>query len=197
MLAQNTIGLIEFRSIAEGMKVLDEMAKRSDFQVLEAMPVCPGKYVILIGGDLADVEFAMARGMELAAEGILGVVLIPDLHPEVIPALTREAEALPEVEAVGIIETSTVAATISAADASAKEAEVSILKIRLSRDLGGKGLTVLTGVQSAVEAAVARGEAVAADSGAHVVSTIIAQPHPIMGAEIFMTEKRPQLYLGL
>ena len=62
MLARDTIGLIEFRSIADGMKVLDAMAKRADFEILEAMPVCPGKYVILIGGELADVEYRNGAG---------------------------------------------------------------------------------------------------------------------------------------
>lgn len=196
MLARDTIGLIEFRSIADGMKVLDAMAKRADFEILEAMPVCPGKYVVLVGGELADVEFAMERGVELGGYGILGVVLIPDLHPEVLPAITREAKQLPPVEAVGIIETHTIAGTIAAADAAAKEAEVSLLKVRLSRDLGGKGLTVLTGAQSAVEAAVARGEAATAQSGGVISTAIIEQPHPIMRAELFMTESKPQLYLG-
>ncbi|MCZ7665412.1 MAG: BMC domain-containing protein [Thermoleophilia bacterium] len=196
MVVRDSIGLVEFRSIARGMKILDEMAKRADFLVLEAMPVCPGKYVVLIGGDLADVEFAMERGVELGADGIIGVVLIPDLHPGVIPAVTRDAATLLPVESVGIIETPTVAATIAAADAAAKEAEVSLLKIRLSHDLGGKGLTVLTGPQSAVEAAVARGEAVASQSGKGVETAIIEQPHPIMSAELFMTESRAQLYLG-
>ena len=138
----------------------------------------------------------MERGVEMGGDGILGVVLIPDLHPEVLPAITREAKQLPPVEAVGIIETHTIAGTIAAADAAAKEAEVSILKVRLSHELGGKGLTILTGPQSAVEAAVARGELAALESGGVASTAIIEQPHPIMSAELFMTESRPQLYLG-
>jgi microcompartment protein CcmL/EutN len=193
----DTIGLIELTSIAAGMKVLDEMAKRADFEILEAMPVCPGKYLILVGGEQADIEFAMERGLELSGEMILGTVLIPALHEQVVPALLREDGSLGGAESIGILETSNIAATIQAADASAKEAEVSILKIRVSRELRGKGLTVLCGDLSAIEAAVERGRQVAEDAGAEVQAVVIAQPHPVMEAEVFLTESRPQLYLGL
>lgn len=197
MNSYDTIGLLEFPSIADGMKVLDEMAKRAEFEILEAMPVCPGKYLVMVGGEQADVEFAMERGWELGGEEIVGTTLIPDVHDEVIPALLRVEGSLDGVESVGILETSTIAATISAADAAAKEAEVHILKIRLSRDLGGKALTVVCGDLSAVEAAVERGRLVAEAGGAEVRAVVIAQPHPIMEAEVFMTERRPLLYLGL
>jgi microcompartment protein CcmL/EutN len=57
-------------------------------------------------------------------------------------------------EALGIIETATVAAIIEAADAGLKGAHVHLLELRLADDLGGKGYLLFDGPIADVEAAV-------------------------------------------
>ena len=57
-------------------------------------------------------------------------------------------------EALGVVETSTVAAAIQAADAGVKGAEVGLWQLRLADGLGGKGLVLFTGLVADVEAAV-------------------------------------------
>ena len=46
------IGLIETTSIARGMVVCDAMVKRAAADVLDAFTVTPGKFVILIAGEV-------------------------------------------------------------------------------------------------------------------------------------------------
>ena len=44
------LGLIEFKSIAHGIMTCDFMMKKAPIELLEAMPTCPGKYSVVIGG---------------------------------------------------------------------------------------------------------------------------------------------------
>jgi microcompartment protein CcmL/EutN len=60
----------------------------------------------------------------------------------------------PDGEALGVIETATVAAILEAADAGLKGARVRLLEIRLADDLGGKGYLLFDGTVADVEAAV-------------------------------------------
>ncbi len=60
------IVLLEFDSIAVGIEAGDSMAKRAPLQSLHAGSVQPGKYIILAGGEVGDVEEARAAGRERA-----------------------------------------------------------------------------------------------------------------------------------
>jgi microcompartment protein CcmL/EutN len=147
------LALIELDSISAGIAAGDAMAKRAPIDVLRAGTVHPGKYLVLIGGTVGDVEEALAAGRETGASAILDVVLLPNAHPELIAAIggtCRDAEG----EALGVIETATVAAIIEAADAGLKGARVRLVELRLADDLGGKGYLLFDGPVSEVEAAV-------------------------------------------
>ena len=58
----NAIGLIEVSSIAKGFEVSDAMIKAASVKLMECMPVCPGKFFSLVGGDVADVKSAVETG---------------------------------------------------------------------------------------------------------------------------------------
>ena len=62
----NAIGVIESSSIAKGFEICDAMAKASLVTILEAAPICPGKYMIIIGGLVADVTHSIQTGVEIA-----------------------------------------------------------------------------------------------------------------------------------
>jgi microcompartment protein CcmL/EutN len=50
------IALIETNSIAAGILAGDAMVKKAVVQLLEARSICPGKYMVLIGGDVGPVR---------------------------------------------------------------------------------------------------------------------------------------------
>ena len=58
------IVLLEFDSIAVGMEAGDAMAKRAPLESLHTGSVQPGKYIILAGGEVGDVEEARTAGRE-------------------------------------------------------------------------------------------------------------------------------------
>lgn len=177
------IGLLEFDSIARGIEAGDLMIKRAPLDVIRTGTVHPGKYLILVGGLTADVEEALQAGRALAAPALVDEVFLPDVHPDVVSSLggtRREGGG----EALGVIETRSVAAVIDAADAGIKGARVIIRELRLADELGGKGYVVFGGPVAEVEAAIELGVARIADSGQEVAHVVISQLHPEMNENL-------------
>jgi microcompartment protein CcmL/EutN len=173
---QPAIALLEFESIARGIEAGDAMVKRAPLDVIRAGTVHPGKYLVLVGGLTADVEEALEAGREAATGSLVDVVFLPDVHPDVV-ASVGGARREDGGEALGIIETRTVAAVIDAADAGVKGADVTVRELRLADDLGGKGYVLFGGPQPEEEAAVEYGVARIAGAGQEVAHVVISQLH--------------------
>lgn len=179
---QPAIALLEVESIAVGIEAGDAMAKRAPIDVLYAGTVHPGKYLVLVGGAVADVEEALAAGSEVAEGCVLDTVLLPDVHMEVVTAM-RGTRRPGEGEALGVIETRTVASLLEAADAGVKGARVRLLELRLADDLGGKAYLLFGGQVADVEAAVEIGRDRVAPPD-RVASRVISQLHAEMRANL-------------
>ena len=168
------LGLLEFDSIAAGIEAGDAMAKRAPIDVIRAGTVHPGKYLVLVAGAVADVEEALAAGRSIAGSSVVDGVFLPNVHPGVTAALTG-VRLGGQGEALGVIETPTVAAIIDAADAGIKGASIRIIELRLADGLGGKGYVLFDGAVADVEAAVEIG--VARIPGRQFASRVIARLH--------------------
>jgi len=150
------LALLEFSSLAAGIEAGDAMVKRAPVEQLLTGTIQPGYYLALVIGEVADVNEAVAAGLLASGAYLRDQLLLPNVHPGVVAAL-RGARATGTAEALGVIETTTVAAAIRAADAGLKGAEVALNQLRLGDGLGGKGLALFVGLVSDVEAAVAIG----------------------------------------
>ena len=147
------IALLEFSSIAAGIEAGDAMVKRAPVSKIQSGTVQPGHFLVLVVGDVASVEEAFAAGKEVGQAALCDTLFLPNVHPNVVTALGGQRQAAQE-DALGVIETSTVASAILAADAGVKGAEVSLLQLRLADGLGGKGLVYFHGLVADVETAV-------------------------------------------
>ncbi|MCI0394473.1 MAG: BMC domain-containing protein [Chloroflexi bacterium] len=152
-MAYPALALLEFNSIAAGIQAGDAMVKRAPIEQIQAGTVQPGHYLVLVTGDVASVEEAVAIGREVGQATLLDVVFLPDVHPGVVSGLAGGREPA-EADALGVVETQSVAAAIRAADAGLKGAEVTLWQLRLADGLGGKGLALFAGLVANVEAAV-------------------------------------------
>jgi microcompartment protein CcmL/EutN len=147
------IAAVETSSIAQGFVVADAMVKQAEVEVIEASTLSPGRFWVLVGGDVATVRASHRRGVEIAADTLLDELFIPQLHEGVWPAL-RGLVAPAEDDALGVLETLTAASAIVAADLAAKGANITLRDVRLASGIGGKGVVTLSGSVSDVQAGV-------------------------------------------
>ncbi len=174
-MAKNSIGLIELGSIAAGFQVTDAMLKAADVELLLARSICSGKYMVLVRGDVAGVTAAVQAGSQTGGFSVIDTFVIPNVHESVFPAISGTAQS-GELEALGILESFSVASLIEGADAAAKSANVRLLEVRLAMALGGKAFVTLTGKVAAVEAAVNAGAQAIGKKGMLVNKVVIASP---------------------
>ena len=117
------LALLEFDSLALGIQAGDAMVKRAPVSQIQAGTIHPGRYLVLVAGDVASVEEAVEAGKELAQKELRDLVFLPHVHPDVVMALRGGRNQIIG-EALGVVETSTVAAAIQAADAGVKGVEI-------------------------------------------------------------------------
>jgi microcompartment protein CcmL/EutN len=171
----NSIGLIELTSIAAGMQAADIMLKTAAVELIISRTICSGKYMVLIGGDVAEVQSSVDAAANQIEFAVIDTFVIPNVHPEIFPALAGQNN-VSELEALGIIESFSVASLIEGADAAVKAASVKLIEVRLAMALGGKAFCTLTGEVAAVTSAVEAGARIIADKGLLVNKVVI--PHP-------------------
>lgn len=173
------IGLLELCSVARGVEVADAVLWQARVEMLFATPVHPGKYVLLFTGSVDDVRSAVRRGAEIAGADLVDQLVIPQVHEQIVPMLKRNGGHIKgELDAIGVIETTTVASSIVAADIALKTATVDLIDLRIANGLGGKSFFTLTGEVSDVRSAVAAGARTASERGLLAREVVIARPHP-------------------
>lgn len=172
---KNSIGLIELSSIASGFAVTDAMLKAANVELLVARTICSGKYMVLICGDVAAVQAGVEAGVATGGEAVIDSCIIPNIHPSVPPAITG-ASVVEVLDALGVIESFSVASLIEAADTAVKAANIELIEIRLAMALGGKAFVTMTGEVAAVQAAVDAGAGLVAEKGLLVNRVVIPAP---------------------
>jgi microcompartment protein CcmL/EutN len=175
----SALGMIEVVSIPKGIEAGDAMLKAADVRLVDAHPVCAGKYLVVVTGEVAAVKASVAAGTETVGVKLVDSLIIPNVDPQV-PSAINMCNDFGEAESIGSIETVSVCSCVAAADAAVKAAEVRLIEIRLARGLGGKGFITLTGQVSAVESAIRVAEAIDEVQGLMSETVVIPSPHPDM-----------------
>lgn len=171
------IGILESISIAKGIEAADAMVKAAPVKLYVAKTICPGKFLVIVGGDVAAVSNSVERGVSVLREYKADAIVISGIHKEVLRAL----EGMTDINlkdfrahwALGVIETFTVAACIYAADAAVKTGNVYLLEIRPAIGIGGKSFVTMIGDVSAVEAAINAGKYRVAEEGMILTFSLI------------------------
>jgi microcompartment protein CcmL/EutN len=174
-----TVGLLELCSVARGVETADAVLWEAGVEMLFSAPVQPGKYVLLFTGSVQAVRASAQRGAEVAGPDLVDQLVIPQLHEQVLPILKRAGGQINgQIDAVGVLETTTVASTLLAADLSLKTASVDLIDLRIANGLGGKSFFVITGEVSDVRSSVAAGARQAQEGGLLARDVVIPRPHP-------------------
>lgn len=186
-----TLGILELSSIAKGLAVCDAMLKKADVRLLRATPAGSGKFIILLTGPEADLFEAVAEGRAVGAPFIVQWAYIPNIHRQVVDALTRKGGAGAALGSLGVLESAFLASALHAADAAAKTSAIRILELVFDLDLGGKMYCTLTGDLADVEAAMEAGERQLRADGAFLHREIVARPHRGMDAIALFGPEKP------
>jgi len=169
--------MIETNSIPMGVNAGDAMLKAATVELVCAQPVCAGKYIVLVTGEVAAVKESVEAGKEVAGSRLVDSMIISHIHPQV-PKAINACNEIGQVSAVGVMEAFSLCAAVVVADAAVKAADVQLIDVRLGRGLGGKAFITLTGEVAAVRAAIAAGEKMPEAAGLMSESVVIPSPHP-------------------
>ncbi len=182
MVGKNALGIVELSGISRGYLVQDAILKSSNVEKLISRTICSGKYFIAVRGDVSNIENAINVANETGGFAIVNTTSIPNLDSSVFPAIAGSTiiennDGQLKVGALLIIETFSVVSAIKAADFAVKEANVELLRVHIAMAIGGKGLVVISGEISALEAAVQPAIEYCKEDGMLADYIIIKNPH--------------------
>ncbi len=169
------LAMAEFMTVSTGIRAADMMIKTAEVKVIEAEVVCPGKYIILIEGDLSAVRASVDAVKTTFGEKLIDSFVLGNPHDSIFPAIYGTTEFV-EKRALGVLETYSAASIIKAADIAAKTSIVELIELRVAKGMCGKSYMLLTGEVAAVEAAIAKAKADSADGAMFLDSSVIANP---------------------
>ena len=171
------IGAIEFSSVGLGYLAQDEMLKAGSVNQIIARTICSGKYLVVVGGSVSDVEAAIEAGVKVGSSAVIDELMIPNVHEAVFAALGQSVVLQPEdAGALGVVETFSGVSILAAADRAAKAARVTLFRIHVAMALGGKGLLLMTGSVADVRAGVDAAVEVVRERGLLVSQVVIPRP---------------------
>ena len=171
------LGMIETRGLVAMIEASDAMVKAAKVTLVGWEKIGSGYVTAMVRGDVAAVEAAVSSGISAARFSVIDSFVIPNLHESIFPAISS-ATKVEALEALGIVESFSVASLIEGADAAVKAANIQLIEIRLAMALGGKAFVTLTGNVAAVQSAVDAGAQVVGQKGMLVNKVVIPHPRP-------------------
>jgi microcompartment protein CcmL/EutN len=177
----DAVYVVEYGSISRGIGALDAICKRAGLAVLHASPVCVGKFLICVGGDIAAVKEAKTAAEPAGAaagEAPVSSCLITGAHPAILQYFRHEAPARSQYPAaLGIFEARTAAKGFQSLDSALKAANAALLRVWLGTQLGGKLCWALGGGVSEIQSGIAAARQ-AIPERAHAGSRVVIAPDP-------------------
>jgi microcompartment protein CcmL/EutN len=176
--------VVEYASISRGIGVLDAMCKRAALAVLHASPVCIGKFLICVGGEIAAVSEAKAAAEPAAGtakeDAPISSSLLTGTHPAILEYFRHRVSAQSQnPAALGIFEARTAAKGFQSLDAALKAANAELLRVWLGTQLGGKLCWVLGGGVSEIQSGITAARA-AITEREQAGSRVVIAPDPLV-----------------
>lgn len=147
------LGVIEFSSIARGIETSDIMVKSSAVELLTLKHICPGKFLVIICGDVEDVKIAIEKTVSTGEGKIIETAVISNAHNDLLLAFRNKAEMLIG-DSIGIFEVSTVTSALISLDLVLKSSNVNLYKLVMGNGIGGKSYYIVMGDVGSVEEAM-------------------------------------------
>ena len=167
--------MVEYKTVSTGIQAADLMLKTAEVEILEAQVVCPGKYIVMIAGDLSAVNASVEASRVQYAQELIDSFVLGNPHESIFSAIYGAAQ-IGEVRALGVLETFSAPSIIVAADVAAKTSLVDLIELRIAKGMCGKSYLLLTGDVAAVTAAIERARETVSESGMFLEASVIPNP---------------------
>ncbi len=132
-----SIGAIDFKSIAKGIEVADEMVKKADVDVLYIKTICA-------------IRTTLDHGIFSGQGHIIDSCIINSVHNNIIQAL-KSRFVTKANGAIGVMETNSVSSGLKALDIALKGANLNLVKLQVASGISGKLVYIISGGLSDVE----------------------------------------------
>lgn len=177
------IGMVEYTTVSTGIQAADTLVKTASVEIIEAQVVCPGKYVVIISGELSAIKASVDACKAQYGEKLIDSFVLGNVHEGIFPAIYATVN-VDNPGALGVIETFSGPSAIVAADAAAKSADVTLVELRIARGMCGKSYLILTGEVAAVNAAIENAKTSAGDRGMLLDYSVTPNPDPKLWEKI-------------
>lgn len=169
------IGLVEYKTISSGMTATDILVKTAEINILQAGTVCPGKFYALIEGEVSAVQASVDAAKKAIPDKLIDDFVLGNPDQSIFNAIWGTT-TVEKPNAIGILETYSIAQAIVGADVAVKAAEVTLVELRLARGMCGKSYFLITGEVAAVTMAIEKAKKSAGEYGMYLDSSVIAGP---------------------
>jgi microcompartment protein CcmL/EutN len=173
--------------VAIGLLCADGLVKEAPVDLVAATPSTPGRFLVVFGGPVAEVDYALRRGRSMAGGHLVDELRLDTVEEQVFPAL-RGTRVPARADALAVLETRSAVSALLAADTAAKAARVHVVQIVVSRGLHGKGFVTLSGPLGDVTEGVNGAEAKLRDRGGLFAKSVIASPDPVVAQRVYAGE---------
>ena len=171
------IGFIEFHSIAKGIESVDALLKKATVRILLSQTISSGKYIVMFDGEVEEVRSSFVEGVRIGSHSVIDSFIIPNMSSQVIEFMKTKPNIY-DLDAVGILETTTCATCIEGADKSLKTAAVDLVKIHLGQGIGGNAYFVISGAVDDVQTAMIAAKRIAKNKNTLLNEVVITQATP-------------------
>lgn len=171
--------ILELSSIAKGYFVLDHCLKSTKVHVVEASAISPGKFIILLKGEIDAVGTAYNAALAVAKNEIIDSALLPNLHKGILDALYGLSKVEADKNGVVVVETSSLTAMlVGLHNITSQQKRVQFIEVRPGRGLGGKSTAFFTGAAEELKISLEIFIQATKTHGNFVDGQLISAPHP-------------------
>ncbi|MGL4848641.1 MAG: BMC domain-containing protein [Clostridium sp.] len=147
-----SICILEFKTIAKGIEISNEIIKKVNIEILYFRSTCPGKFVFIANGDEGEITEAIKLGGELGEAVLMEQFQINNVHKNILEALKGTVKKNDiGYAAVGILEVSKVSRGLVALDKTLKSSSVELISLKIGFGIGGKLVYIISGELSDIE----------------------------------------------
>jgi len=151
----NSLGIIEFKDVASGYRIANDIIKNVSLRKTNTIIVQPHKLILFIEDNYQNIEYATFYAIDKSDDHILDLQIIGNVDERVYKYLNQETSAINEqVYYLGLFSVKSISEGINLANDLLLNYELTLLKLDFSNYMHGKCLVIVTGNIATIKNAI-------------------------------------------